>query len=347
MSALSVAQRAVLFAGLPSEVIARDRAINSPVELGPLLQWASTERLVGLLSSAVVHGELVIDGDDDASGQLAEALHRALRSSLAAEATAVVAVTELRRRGIEAVLFKGSANAHLDYPSPAQRNFFDVDLLVRREDFGPAIETMLDSGFERTSTPLGRRWERRFARAAELRSNDGVEVDLHAALATGYFGVILDHEALRSDVTDLPLGGVDCHAFGSTTRFLVSCYGVVLSRGPALRLHRDMAQQLFVTAADWRAAAALAGEGESVVAEALRRLSALTGAMHPAFEWAVEVADSPTASSALRLAERATTAGWSADARSAMLALGPVDRMRFIGPVLARRLWGKGRRSAS
>ncbi len=344
---LSVAQRAVLFTGLPGAVVARDAATISPVELGPLLQWASNERLAGLLSWAVGCGELVIDGGDDEGAQVAEALHRALRSSLAAEATAVVAVTELRRRGVEAVVFKGTANAHLDYPSPTQRNFFDADLIVRRQDFAPAIETMLDSGFERTNVPLGRRWERRFARAAELRSPNGVEVDLHAALATGYFGVILDHESLQSDVADFRLGDVECRAFGPTTRFLISCYGVVLSRGPALRLHRDLAQLLFVTAADWKAAAALAGEGEAVVAEALRRLSALTGASHPSFEWASRVVDRPNASKALRLAAEAETVGWSADARSAMLALGPADQLRFIGPIVARRLWRNGRRSAS
>ena len=46
--------------------------------------------------------------------------------------------------------------------------------------------------------------------------------------------------------------------------------------GPGFRLLRDLAQQLLVTVADWRSAAAIAGEGAAVIAEALRRLGART-----------------------------------------------------------------------
>ena len=154
----------MLFTGLPGAVVARDAATISPVELGPLLQWASNERLAGLLSWAVGCGELVIDGGDDEGAQVAEALHRALRSSLAAEATAVVAVTELRRR-----LHRGGrVQRHGQRTSRLSES--DAKELLRRGPHRqtPGLrarrETMLDSGFERTNVPLGRRWERRFAR---------------------------------------------------------------------------------------------------------------------------------------------------------------------------------------
>jgi hypothetical protein len=270
-----------------------------------------------------------------------------MRSSLAAEATGLAAIEALRAAGVEPFAFKGIAAAHLDYDDPSQRHFFDADLLVPRPDLARAIDALSAAGFRRNGPSIGRRWEHRFARAVELRFRDGVELDLHASLATGYFGWTLDHDRLRLDREEFDLGGIECSAFGPTGRFLISCYAVVLSRGPGLRLQRDMAQQLFVTGVDWKATAAVAGEGEAVVAEALRRLNSRTGTTHPAFSWAAHFPASPTASSALRLAERAATEGWSADARSTMLALGPVDRVRFIGPALAHRLRRNYRRSPS
>ena len=235
-------------------------------------------------------------------------------------------------------MFKGIATAHLDYDDPSQRHFFDADLLVPRPDLPRAIDVLSAAGFGRDGPSISRRWEHRFARAVELRFRDGVELDLHASLATGYFGWTLDHDLLRLDRKEIDLGGIECSAFGPMGRFLISCYAVVLSRGPSLRLQRDLAQQLFITEADWRSAAAIAGEGAAVSAEALRRLDARTRVAHPAFVWAVEFSESPTASSALRLAEQAETEGWAAMLAARCSRSGVADRVRFIGPVLARRL---------
>jgi len=314
-------------------------------EFDQLLQWSSNERLFGLLVAALEDGAVVVGSDDDDHSDALERAgdsHRsALRNTLAAEATAIQAVRVLRSAGIEAFVFKGSATAHLDYPDPAMRSFYDADLHVSRADFGAAIDALVAAGYRKSLTPMGARWERRFARACEMRSSDGVELDLHAAVATGYFGTVLDHEWLRRSSCSVDLGGELVSAFSLPARTLISAYGVVLSRGPGLRLERDLAQQLAALGDRWPELIESAGyDGAAVIATALDVVSASFGDEVRHVDLAAGLracTPSPHATRALRYAEKATRAGWSADARSSMMALGATDRFRFSAAVLASK----------
>ena len=248
---------------------------ETPIEVAPesfehLLNWAVRERVAGLLCAAIESGIIDVEAQVGALERAREIHREALRSSIAAEATAVQAVSVLRRAGIEALAFKGVANAHLDYTDPAMRTFFDADLHVTREDFGRAIDTLTTEGFQKSPTFMSARWERRFARACELRSPDGVELDLHAAVATGYFGAMLDHDQLRSAPDRFALGGEPMSAFCLPARALISCYGIVLSRGPGVRLQRDLIQQIMCLGDRWPEVLELSGEeGRAVIAKAL------------------------------------------------------------------------------
>jgi hypothetical protein len=347
---LTAAQRAVVLSGVPvaSSAGPAQPPADQPVpiahdELNDLIGWATRERLGGLLWRAWDSGELSVRADGssapiDVAAALDEALLAGMRSSLAAEATGLAAVVALRSAGIDAVLFKGLANAHLDYGDPIERTFFDADILVPRPDLSAAIAALSDAGFGRGAPRMRPAWERRFARAVELRHVCGAELDLHLALATGYFGVILDHDQLRRDRVQLEFGGVDCLAFGPTSRMLISCYAIVLSRGPGIRLYGDLARQLLVSGADWRYAADLAGPGECVIAEALRRLGTVLDIEHESIEWAQAVVPSRTAGRALDYAVVGERDGWSADARSALLAMGMFDRARFLTGIAESRL---------
>ena len=346
---LNNAQRAVVLAGVTvADVDSAGHFAAEPVvittdQLIELIGWATRERLSGLLWRAWQIGEVSIDPDGaslpfDLTAVLDEAMMAGMRRSLAAEATGLTAITALRSAGIDTVLFKGLSNAHLDYDDPSERTFFDADVLVARRDLSVAIRVLSDAGFRRGSPAVRARWEHRFARAVELRHIDGAELDLHAALATGYFGVVLDHDRLRSHCVWIELGGVKCRAFGVDARLLISCYAMVLSRGPALRLYGDLVRQLLVTGADWRRASEWAGPGECVIAEALRRVGAALDIEHDAIEWARTVVPSPTALRALEYALDAERVGWSADARSASLAFGTVDRLRFLTGIAENRV---------
>lgn len=302
-------------------------------EAASLLLWAESQGIDGVLWAAIDEGAVALDAG---SAQRARDTH-VLRQhhSLAAELGAAEATDKLNTVGIAAWLLKGLAAAHLDYPDPALRTSNDADLLVARGDLPLAVAVLEGHGYVRTELAMSRRWERRFARAVVLRSPLGVELDLHAAVAAGYFGVRLDHPALLAlGHEPIDLGGVKARGLAGPARLLSSCYMAVLSRGPNVRLQRDIAQQLIVTHCDWRAAAALAhaGDGEAVMATALIDAAAETGfdATHPALEWARGVTPSSRALHAMTLVELGHLKGWSADARSMLLALRPVDRTRFM-----------------
>jgi len=342
---MTPAEHAVLSARLEGAAPTASPVTLDGDEFDQLLQWSSNERLFGLLVAALEDGAVVVgsDHDDhlDALERAGDSHRSALRNTLAAEATAVQAVRVLRSARIEAFVFKGSATAHLDYPDPAMRSFYDADLHVNRADFGAAIDALVADGYRKSPTPMSARWERRFARACEMRSSDGVELDLHAAVATGYFGMVLDHDLLRRSSCSVDMGGEPVSAFSLPARTLISAYGVVLSRGPGLRLERDLAQQLANLGDRWPELIELAGyDGTAVIAKALDVISATFGDDAPHVDLAAGLGastPSPPAMRALRHAEEATHAGWSADARSSMMALGAIDRVRFTTGVVTSR----------
>lgn len=342
---MTPAETAVLAAALPESAVAAAPVMIDGNEFASLSNWSSGERLFGPLVAALERRRILVGPDDEDHSAViehAQRTHRAaLRTTLAAEATAIRAVRVLRRVGIEAYVFKGLATAHLDYDDPALRTFHDADLHVERSDFDRAIEALAVDGFRASPTPMGRRWQRRFARACEMRSPDGVELDLHAAVATGYFGERLDHDGLRRDGEQVVLGGESITTFAPAARALISCYGVVLSRGPGFRLHFDLARQFAKLGTRWPEVVDFAGDdGDAVVAAAVRSVSSTFGPhllRASLAGWAASVAPSNRALRALDLAAAGLSDGWSADARSTMLALGPTDRLRFAFGVVVSR----------
>lgn len=311
---------------------------RDPVEvpaplLADMLAWCHAERFEGLLRGAAESGRIQVDAPSFEAIRAADV--EALRRTLACEAIAAEVVAIFSERGIRSRLIKGLAAAHLDHPDPGLRGSVDVDLLVSRADLLGASAVLAEAGWPRVEQHLPDWWEARYGRALVHHSPEGVELDLHAALAPGYFGLRLPMARLldpRGDVVDL--GGVRVDTLDRPGRLLHSGYALVLSRGTSLRIARDLAQQLQLAGDGWTLAVDLArsGDGEAVLAEALLRTSALLPSVssHPAHTWASSIKATGRAARALRYAERAHTHGWSADARSALLALGPIDRSRFV-----------------
>lgn len=290
-------------------------------------RWAVAERIDGLWCSLLLsHG---------ITDQVAISAHLASqRLVLGCEATATQLCETLGAAGVDVRLVKGIAAANLDYEDPAQRSTVDVDAVVPREQLSAAIAALEAAGYRRSQPALRPGWERRFARTVVLVAPHGLEIDLHVAVATGYFGRRMPMHGLLAAGGELDLGGVRCGTLSPTARLVWSCYAAGLNRGTSGRYLRDAAQQLSVGGADWRSAVRLAaaGDGEAVLAAAATDAveAGLLAADHPFAEWARGVHPSTRAAKALRLAAAGRTHGWSADARSTMLALGPLDTVRFL-----------------
>jgi hypothetical protein len=316
---------------------------GDPGSLGPVVLddeascrlrlWADQTRLDGALWAAHEAGAVVLTpGEADL---LREAHVRAQHRSLACEARAAEVSELLASHGIESRVLKGLAAGRLDSPDPALRTVGDVDLLVRRREFGAALDVLAAAGHRRVELAPARWWERRYGRAATLKGAAGMEIDVHASIAVGYFGVRLDHDTLfEAGSEPIDLGGITVQALAGPARLLASCYAVVLSRGIRHRLWRDVVLQVRGAPGRWQDAADLAArfDGEAVVAGGLLAAAEGTGAMLPdeALTWARSVRPSARAARALAFAEAGEEEGWRADARSTLLALGPWDRALFL-----------------
>lgn len=331
--------------GLPGAVVPEGPIPVEAAEMAAIRGWAHDERLDGLLWAAVEGG--AFDLDDTMTEAVRDDHLRGLRATLTVEAVAADVVTHLGAAGLASRLLKGIAAAHLDYPDPAWRSCFDTDVLVPRQHLMDAVDVLVAAGYRRAEPGLAPWWEQRFARAVVVEAPNGVEVDLHASIATGYFGTAFDHDALLAGPgAPVMLGGVAATGLPGVVRLLASCYSVVLGRGGHVRLWRDIAQQLLVSGCDWEAAVALAatGDGTVVLAEALRGMVAATGVGddHPARQWAAGVCPSERAQRAMAHATAAEEQGFASDARSTLLGLGWGDRARFIAglafpPAASRR----------
>lgn len=327
----------MLVAGWGLAVPPPDQVVVGGDDAAELVGWLHRERLTGVAWDALDADALVLDGA--AREHLAELHTEALGLTVVAEATALWVVELLAQHGIDAWLMKGLAAAHLDVPEPGWRTTSDVDLLVARDHLAGAVAALEHAGARRAEPPLAPWWERRYARAVVLRTADGVELDVHAAVAEGYFGRRLDHGALLSPAGDeYWLGGVAVRGLHPTARLVASCYGWVLGRGGGVRLQRDTVSQLRHPACDWRGAVALCarGDGEAVLARGLRAAHETVGVTLPddVEAWAAGVRTSRRAGRALHLAERAERLGWAADARSTLMALALHDRPGYVAGVL-------------
>jgi hypothetical protein len=245
-------------------------------EVADVVHWAGQERLDGLAWRVLAGPESLWRLTERQRADLLDCHLGGLRATVAAEATAVWAVEVLDAVDVRSWLLKGLACGHLDYPDPAWRTSFDADLLVARGDLGRALDALLAAGCRRTTPPLRDWWERRFARAVELVSPDGVEVDLHAAVADGALGVTLDHDALRRDSVETVIGGRRCRVLSPAGRLVATSAALVFTRGPNLRLARDIAQMI-EAGADVDSARQLAGRWAFVVDDALARSNDVIG----------------------------------------------------------------------
>ena len=202
-------------------------------------------RLIGPLLAAAACGDIELP--EELEADLVERQHGALLWCIQLE----VRLLEVREAfdaagGIEHLVIKGPAIAHLDALDPSVRTFADIDLLVAGRDMDRAVDVLMASG---TSAPWVERrpgFNRRFAKSVpEARFPDGVEFDLHRTLADGVFGHRIPLDRLFDHPDHLVIGGVHFGVLSPKHRLLHSAYHLLLgSTQPALMSLRDLAGYL-------------------------------------------------------------------------------------------------------
>ncbi|MCB0884735.1 MAG: nucleotidyltransferase family protein [Propionibacteriaceae bacterium] len=210
-----------------------------PEELGFASRLQQT-RLIGPLLAASASGEVELPADLEAD--LVERQHGALLWCIQLESR----LMEVREAfdsagGIEHLVIKGPAIAHLDALDPSVRTFADIDLLVAGRDIDRAVEIIRAGGAGAPWAERRKGFDRRFAKSVTGTLPDGVEFDLHRTLADGVFGHRIPLDRLFAQPDHLDIGGVRFGALSPTHRLLHSAYHLLLgSPEPALMNLRDL-----------------------------------------------------------------------------------------------------------
>lgn len=217
--------------------------ISHPLDAGAwerLVHAVRSERLVGLLDVALAAGTL--PATDEQRSAAENYAVQAARRALELEGTTVDAVQALRARGIDALVLKGAAIAHLDEATPERRNFADIDLLVRGEQMADAQRVLADLGYARDLPPRAPWFDRRYGKEASLRRPDGTEVDLHRSLALGAFGLAIDVDQLWHRTQPFRVGDSALEALDHEARFVHACVNAAVGDArPRLVAVRDIA----------------------------------------------------------------------------------------------------------
>lgn len=175
--------------------------------------------------------------------------------------------------GVEFLVLKGAAVAHLDEYDTTMRSFADLDLLIHQRDMDLAIEALIQHGAVRYLPQRKAGFDRRFAKGVGTTCADGVEVDLHRTLCGTALGFRIPLAELFANPDYFEIGGVRFAALRLEHRALHAAYHAVIgSREPALHTLRDLARYLRNPALtpDVLVAEAARWGGGTVLAEGVR-----------------------------------------------------------------------------
>lgn len=196
--------------------------------------------LWGEVSDAALSGDLPVTDE-----QLARTLtehQRSMGTVLELEAQALDVVERLSGTGLDVVVLKGMASAHLDHPDPSRRVFNDIDLLAPPGSFAQAIGVLEGEGWQRDLPERRAGFDERFAKDSTMTRDGWVELDVHRTLANGPFGLWIDLDELWSGTQPLVIGGCELLALDGPGRLLNACYAAILGDAePKLTSLRDIA----------------------------------------------------------------------------------------------------------
>ncbi len=172
-----------------------------------LLQLAQSEGV-----GALLHEALAFDPAAPAAPGLRE---RLARSVFDASARDLLRKRELERvlalfarAGLEPIVLKGWALAHLLYPQPALRPSLDVDLMVPAAARPAAAALLLAEGYDTTTFQGGDLVNAQASYWRDLAPGARLTVDLHWRISTSpLFAHVLTHDWLRPRAQRIPALG--------------------------------------------------------------------------------------------------------------------------------------------
>ena len=193
-------------------------------DIAEWIWWARFDRCMPLLYHLLL--DTPTDLAEDQRRDVRQYFHAAMCRCVQLEHHSIVLAGLLGDHGIQSVLLKGGATAHLAYPDPSWREFSDIDLLVRPGDLARAIELIESASWlQGYPLPLG---HERFTHAVTF-IQDSMELDLHQRIAHRALGRLLPTEDLMARAVQFNVAGTALGALDDVDRFIHSAVHAVAS----------------------------------------------------------------------------------------------------------------------
>jgi hypothetical protein len=178
--------------------------------------------------------------------------HLGMAAQLRIMADLRAAVVALEMAGVDHLVVKGPVLAEAVYSRPDLRNFKDVDLVVRPEDFGDAVRALEGGGIPM----LDRNWRlvhEQMRGQLHFQLPRGTVLDLHWHLVNQHRGrFAIDVHSLLERSRRVEVGGVGVSALEPVDALLHLCLHAALSGGDQLVWIKDLEQTILNGAPDWR-----------------------------------------------------------------------------------------------
>lgn len=269
---------------------------SDPAQAALLVARATSTRLLGPLLAVVDAGSLelpdhllerAVDGHRDSMLWCVQVESRLLE----------VSDWFHEAGGVDFLVVKGPAVAHLDEPEPSLRSFADLDLLVRAGDIDRALTALGEHGAVRRVPERRPGFDRRFGKSVGLKCPDDVELDVHRTLCVGAFGLRIPLDDLFAGTDSFDVGGEPFRAPRLVHRALHAAYHATIgAMAPDVRSLRDLAG--YMTSPDISVAEvvdeARRWRGETILASAVAATVATFSFDAPAWqEWVEQTTPDP------------------------------------------------------
>jgi hypothetical protein len=180
---------------------------------------------------------------DDAVAAIGDAAVAAAAGCLLVERHALAVHRLLDDAGVDHRFLKGFTAAHRFGGDPAWRTFVDVDVLVPGHRLDEVVAALESAGHRRLQPEWRPGFAARYGKSVTLRSDDGIEVDLHRVLASGPFGLVAGPGPLwAAPPAVVEVGGERLPCLDAAAAFVHACVHAVTGQRPTLSTLRDVAR---------------------------------------------------------------------------------------------------------
>lgn len=128
--------------------------------------------------------------------------------------------------GISAIPYKGPAVAFTAYKNLALREFWDLDIIVRKRDVLKAKDLLLTRGYKPEKEMTAEQEQRFLETDSEYcldRASDQLHVEIHWQVLPQSHGVTLDPETLWGELVAIEMAGNAVKTFEPENRILILC----------------------------------------------------------------------------------------------------------------------------